>query len=436
MKTMQEKLRELSKETQSKPGSQMNESNLAEFRLELERTFKGGKRDTLLPVQTAPESILLEDRIPGKWTLTPFGDIYVADRRYSLTEPYGNCDLSFVKRIIPEKLTPLFQLSEMPGDYRSWLFLDTETTGLGGSGVVPFLIGLGWFTDEAFIVRQLFLSELVREEGQLHLLTEILNKFQMIISFNGRTYDLPLIAARYALNRQAPPTESLTHLDLLQPVRWLWKYSMENCRLQTVEKEQLGLFREGDISGELIPGVYFDYLRRRDARKLAAIFHHNELDIVSMAATLIELYHQLEQTSPAKDPRTEFAKGRHFLKNDDRERSLRHFRQVLASDISKDRRLKTLLALGEIHRAAKAWNEAVQCWREAIDEKLPFALEPYLCLAKYYEHQTGEMELALSITEEAERRLPQRRDNDRAALWKRRQRLVKKLNRLAEREKP
>ncbi|HDR05418.1 MAG TPA: hypothetical protein ENN84_09295 [Candidatus Marinimicrobia bacterium] len=434
MKTMRDKLRQLSGESKGESALRQ-ESSVAEFRLELERSFKAGRRESLLPLQSKAESIVLEDRVSGKWKLTPYGDIYVTERYYPLSELYGSSDLSLAKSIIPENLTNLLQLSEAAGDYRSWLFLDTETTGLGGSGVVPFLIGLGWYEKEHFIVTQLFLSELEREAGQLYLLTEILKNFQMIISFNGRAYDLPLIAARYALNRQAPPSESMAHLDLLQPVRSLWKYAMKNCRLQTVEKEQLGLYREADIPGELIPGVYFDYLRRRDARKLASIFLHNELDIVSMAAALIELYQQLAQSEPVKDPRTEFAKGRHFLKADDIARSRHHFQQVLASEISKDRRLKTLLALGRLHRAAGDWENALESWRQAADESLPFALEPYLCLAKYFEHQTGEFSLALSITKEAERRLPQHRDSDRAALAQRHQRLITKLNRLAEKEK-
>ena len=157
-----------------------------------------------------------------------------------------------------------------------WAFLDTETTGLaGGTGTYAFLIGVGRICDDGFRVRQFFLREYGEERSALWALREHLEQFDVLITYNGKSYDQPLLETRYQMTRQKPPFARMAHLDLLFGARRLWKLRLENCRLVQLEQQILGMFREGDLAGELIPYVYFEYLRSQDATRLVPIFHHN-----------------------------------------------------------------------------------------------------------------------------------------------------------------
>lgn len=421
MRTIKEKLGEF-----SVPSPAANTKNAgSELRYELDRLYRPGHRDELLPVETPPQMMDLTELTSGKWHLTRQGDIFIAEHRYLVNKSYGTASID----LLPEQF-PLFKTYfdlDSPDCREKLLFFDTETTGLsGGSGTFAFLLGAGWYEKDEFVVRQYFLPELDRETAFLKTFAADLSGRSLLITFNGKSYDVPLMNNRFILNRMIPVLDQYMHLDLLQYVRLLWKYSMENCRLQTVEIDKLGVERMDDVPGELIPGYYFDYLRHHDARKISGIFKHNELDIVSMAATLIRLLNTLEQKHPEDNPQVDFAKGRFFTRQANVERSARHYRNVLQKKISPARRQKTLLELAALHKKAKQWNEAHRYWQEALVEGLPFALEPYVELAKYYEHHLKQYETASHYIEIALKQIPPRREIDLAELGKRYRRLTRK----------
>ena len=146
-----------------------------------------------------------------------------------------------------------------------WCFLDTETTGLaGGSGTYAFLIGVGRITPDGFRVRQFFMRDFGEEASLLSALTEHLKQFEVLITYNGRTFDQPLLETRFRMVRQRPPFSSLAHLDLLFGARRLWKLRFDSCRLVDLENQILGVERQGDLPGELIPYFYFEYLRTHE----------------------------------------------------------------------------------------------------------------------------------------------------------------------------
>ncbi|HJX35663.1 MAG TPA: ribonuclease H-like domain-containing protein, partial [Dehalococcoidales bacterium] len=164
------------------------------------------------------------------------------------------------------------------------LFLDTETTGLaGGTGTMAFLIGLGWFEDGQFHIRQILARDFSEEKAALAYLGEIAVQKKFLVTFNGKAFDINLLTARFILNRLRSDLFSFPHLDLLHPSRRILGHRLENSRLATLEVEVLGVEREGDIPGWEIPQRYFDWLRHRDGRLLASIFEHNQLDLISMA---------------------------------------------------------------------------------------------------------------------------------------------------------
>jgi hypothetical protein len=174
------------------------------------------------------------------------------------------------------------------------LFVDTETTGLsGGVGTLPFLVGLAWFEGRSLVVRQLFLGRPGEEQPLLKMLAELVSKASLLVTFNGKSFDWPLLRTRLVMNRVKPPPMP-PHLDLLHCSRRLFKRRLTNTRLQELEARVLGFHRVGDIEGALIPAVYFDWLRRGSTGLLQQVFEHNVLDLVSMAALIAELARRVE----------------------------------------------------------------------------------------------------------------------------------------------
>jgi uncharacterized protein YprB with RNaseH-like and TPR domain len=175
-------------------------------------------------------------------------------------------------------------------DVSEWLFLDLETTGLaGGTGTYAFLVGLGRITPEGFHLRQHFLGDLAAERELLAALAPELEAAPLLVTYNGKLFDAPLLETRYRLARMRWPLEERPHLDLLYPARRLWKLRCGSARLLDLEQMILGHARAEDVPGSLIPHLYFDYLRGGDARPLEVVFRHNAEDLLTLAALAARL---------------------------------------------------------------------------------------------------------------------------------------------------
>lgn len=180
------------------------------------------------------------------------------------------------------------------------LFMDLETTGLaGGAGTSAFLIGCAWFDGPLLRIRQYFLANPASERSMLDMLASLAGDTDLVVSYNGKSFDLPLVETRFLYNRMTPPFASTPHLDMLHVARRLWRGEGESggdagCRLGTFERSRCGHERVGDVAGFEVPGRYFHFIRTGDPRPLAAVFEHNRLDLVtlacltSMAARLVE----------------------------------------------------------------------------------------------------------------------------------------------------
>ncbi|MCC6667066.1 MAG: ribonuclease H-like domain-containing protein [Polyangiaceae bacterium] len=170
------------------------------------------------------------------------------------------------------------------------LYLDTETTGLGGgAGVLAFLVGMAWFdADGGLVMEQLLLQRPGEEDALLELFRERVEGASVLVSYNGKSFDLPLLRGRFVMNRRAP-LPARPHLDLLHVARRLHKRRLGACRLIGLEADVLGYVRVGDIEGGDVAARYAHYLRSGDEGALAAVVEHNALDVLSMAA-LVGLY--------------------------------------------------------------------------------------------------------------------------------------------------
>lgn len=327
---------------------------------------------------------------------------------------------------------PLALALEVGGDELAWLsypnpvtcdgleravFVDVETTGLaGGTGTIPFLIGLGFFDGQAFVIRQ-YLMRGPHEEGAV--LAQVAGHTagrDAVVSFNGRAFDLPLLETRYVLGRQRCPFPT-DHVDLLFAARRVWAPRLESCRLSNLEYRVLGVRRESDIPGSLVPQLYQDYLRTGDGRCLAPVFDHNLLDVLSLVTLAGRLGQLRRQPLSAldDDPADLVALGRwleraarppgHSSRSQAQEGSILCYREALAAGLAGADAARALLALSLLHKRRGERERALRCWEELSRQTacadLACARSALIEMAKHHEHLTRDFGLALGCAERA-----------------------------------
>jgi uncharacterized protein YprB with RNaseH-like and TPR domain len=376
----------------------------------------------------------LEELVQGCRVENEHGEFYLIDESLPLEGFHGGLPLSRFRALAPDSAAIVAGEPGYEGfDLAASVFLDTETTGLaGGTGTAAFLIGIGYVDGDRFRVRQYFMRDYHEEASLLAGLAEELRRFRSVVTYNGRMFDLPLLETRYRLCRQRYPLEQAVHLDLLHPSRRLWKARFGCCRLQTLEAALLGVERHGDVPGEEIPRLYFEYVRRRDARALAQVFRHNHVDVVSLAALSV-LACQWVAGGMAEDPRDLLSLGRVYERARLGERSERVYRRALESGDGA-LRLSALLRLAARLKRAGEHAAAAELWAEATEAGDLGALRE---LAIHSEHRTRDLAAALTAVERGLEQVAARRTTvparSVADLHKRRLRLLAKLERQRER---
>ena len=171
-----------------------------------------------------------------------------------------------------------------------WLFLDTETTGLsGGTGTYAFLIGIAWWDSGGLQLEQFMMRDFSEEHSVLLELAARIAERPVLVTFNGKTFDWPLLESRYLMTRCIRVPELGAHLDLLHPARAVWKLRLGSVRLVELERHvldavRLGWDRQDDVPSSMIPQFYFDYLRGRSPLPVAGVVRHNAMDLRGLAA--------------------------------------------------------------------------------------------------------------------------------------------------------
>jgi len=285
-----------------------------------------------------------------------------------------------------------------------WCFLDTETTGLaGGSGTYAFLIGVGRITPEGFRIRQFFMRDFGEEASQLGALQEHLKQFEVLITYNGRTYDQPLLETRYRMVRQRPPFSALEHLDLLHGARRLWNLRFDSCRLVDLENQILGVERQGDLPGEMIPYFYFEYLRTHEIFRLMPIFHHNAVDILTLAcltAIVPRAFHSPEQAQFSHGAEM-VGLARWWRKADQHENALALFRQAMERELPDELLFRTMWDVAALEKKLGREDAALPLLTDLASARNPWRAAAFTELAKYYEHRERNYAMALEMARNA-----------------------------------
>ncbi len=348
---------------------------------------------------------------------------YVRETRVPLSELHGLMDVT------PEQLLRIDKgFDPVATDVRRFLFLDTETTGLGmGAGTVAFLLGLGWIDGDDFVVRQLLMRDYPEEPLLLQHYYDLLPRFDAFVTFNGKSFDLPLLQNRLIMHRMRD-ADKRPHLDLLYPTRRVWRMRLRDCTLGNIERQVLGCGREDDLPGSLVPERFFHYLKVGDFSLLEDVLRHNLLDILTLGkllGALGKVFDQPEQQSFAEDI---FSAGCSLARDGQRGLARRCFQVASVGALSEQARVQLALT----HRSDKQFEEATAVYRQMIDSGQG-GLLPYIELAKIAEHRRRDYAEALGYTEAAMERLLLRQrlggaidEQTLHALRRRQQRLIKK----------
>jgi uncharacterized protein YprB with RNaseH-like and TPR domain len=281
-------------------------------------------------------------------------------------------------------------------DPEKWLFLDTETTGLaGGTGTYAFLVGLAWWDAGGLQVEQFFMRDFTEEYSVLHELSARAAERPVLVTFNGKSFDWPLLENRFTMTRSIAAPKLAAHLDLLHPARALWKLRLGSVRLVELERRvldatRLGWHRESDVSSALIPQFYFDYLRGGPIEPLAGVVRHNQMDLRGLAA-LFGKINELLSSTPNRASEIEsldlFGLSRFLQRRGESDRAQSACAQALEAGLPaefepKAQRELALMARqhGEHARAAEIWQEIVADPESGVQacEQLAIHFERYV----------------------------------------------------------
>ena len=283
------------------------------------------------------------------------------------------------------------------------LFVDTETTGLaGGTGTYAFLIGCGWVEDGALRVEQYFMRDHADEPALMAHLARLISRFDWTVSFNGKSFDLPLLRTRFIMNRMRTGLDGLGALDLLPVARRLWRYQLPRRDLGTLEREILGVERELDVPSHEIPEIYFRYLRTGDARELVPVVAHNRVDMVSMAALLVTACDAFSDwRSPTAQPAQVLGAARSFALSGDMDTALAAYARALELGLAEALEPLAQVPLSLAHKRRGVWPEALALWEGMRRREGRTAVWALVELAKYHEHRAGALDTARECTIEA-----------------------------------
>jgi uncharacterized protein len=311
------------------------------------------------------------------------------------------------------------------------VFLDIETTGLaGGAGTFAFLVGCGVLDDGGFRTWQVFMCGHAAERALLDILSAHLGEAGALVTFNGKTFDVPIIETRYLFHRLSFPLGHLPHLDMLHTARRLWRRE-GSCALQALEQALLGVTREGDVPGAEIPSRYIHYIRTGDVGPLVPVLHHNRLDLMSLAVLTARAI-QMAEAGPAaaRDARESLGLGGLYDRAGLHARARECYVSAAREEADREPRIEALRRLALQLRRERRHGEAAAVWQQVLalgGSGAKAEREALEALAVYHEHRSRDVRAAYAFAARAAHTVPAA--VSRARLDHRLERLKRKLAR-------
>jgi len=336
--------------------------------------------------------------------------VLVFENSYVLGASYGQIPIAMGLQIPGDIIGFLSRDAAFEGlDLSTAVFLDLETTGLaGGTGTVPFLVGLAYYRDERFKVTQFFLNEMAEEDRLVRELAQFVSDmgFKSVVTYNGKAFDLPLVETRFALHRTPCPLRGLPHLDFLFSARSLWKHKYDSCRLFNLAQQIVQAERSEDIPGAEIPLRYFQYIRSGDFSLIDPILYHNQEDLLSLLGVIVAGAILVERNREAAargegDAMDLYGVARLFERAGDTTTSAALLEKALAggrgltTEVSHVARKK----LSHHFKKIKDWDKALPFWQEmAAGEGVD--CDCFRELAMYFEHTAKDYDEAIRVATE------------------------------------
>lgn len=388
-----------------------------------------------VPTRKSEVLLPIEKVISGQFHPTIFGDVFISEKQYPADYKHGI--IEFSTKI---DLSTLISWSRIPLDsatpIEEFVFLDTETSGLtGGMGTLVFLVGLGYWKKDHYHLSQLFLREPDEESAFLTALEEYLTPFKVLVTYNGKSFDAPLLNNRFVMNGFQSPIKKKYHIDLLSLTRRIWRNRLDDRSLGNLEHEILSLTRSADeIPGWMIPQIYFEYLQTLNASPLQGVFYHNQIDILSLSALFVHLAQLLKNPLIAENPQSLdlIAIARLYEELSDYTRAVQLYEASLDIGLPTHFFIQTLYRFANLHRRNGKLSEALELWLKAAEyDEVDACIE----IAKFYEHKQKGYSQAIEWTELGLRNLEQSpmprylKKKRRVELEHRKQRLIQKQNR-------
>ena len=360
----------------------------------------------------------IAETLGGDWVESRGQRYLVVDRSYGSGHRHGRVPLMDAMPD-PDGLWPHLRLLCSPEAPRpgGLLFVDVETTGLaGGAGTYAFLVGCAWFESGSgpagrpgavFRIRQFFLSTYAGERALLDGLAELASSITGVVSFNGKSFDLPLIETRFLYHRMDTPFAGLPHVDMVHPARRLWRMDEDagtgsemGCRLAVLEQALCGVEREGDVPGFEIPARYFRFVRSGDPRPLEKVFEHNRLDLISLAL-LVARASQLLDAGPgaARTAREALGLGRLYERGERFDLACEAYANAIAFGpaAGTEAYVAALRCYALLSRRLRRHAEAAEAWRRILDlRRCPphISREATEALAVHHEHRVRDLQAA------------------------------------------
>lgn len=330
---------------------------------------------------------------------TEWGPYLVRRLEYPLTYRHGTHALGELR----EAASGLAAFHEEAGSPspEKILYLDLETTGLGvGAGNVPFMIGIGYMSGESFVIEQSLIRHPAEEFAMMMDLKQKLRNFSYLATYNGKTFDWPLVLNRMIMNAIGSSPWSPLHLDFLHPSRSIWRNTLASCKLSHIEEERLGIEREEDVPGSLAPQLYFQFLADGNPEPLEGVFRHNEIDLMSLACLSIRfgflLQERIFERIPFPEEAEELVRTGLWLGRMGRTGLPEELFRL--ATLSVTAAPSSLLRLAAADKKAGNWERAVLLWQKAIvqagDSRHEDAREACVELAMYYEHRVKQLDSA------------------------------------------